>query len=62
MRRLISEGILDLDAIDRAAGELGLHSHFALERLLHDRLAHRRVRGEWFDLSQSDVDALCAIK
>jgi predicted GIY-YIG superfamily endonuclease len=38
-----------------------LHSEFVkdaveMERVLHDRFQSKRMRGEWFRLSESDVD------
>ncbi len=32
----------------------------AAERLWHERFSARRVRGEWFDLNESDVAEFCA--
>lgn len=31
------------------------------EEGLHKRYAHRRIRGEWFELAEEDVRAICAI-
>lgn len=37
------------------------HTHAALERALHHRLADKRVSGEWFDLTDADLLALQAM-
>lgn len=34
------------------------HTHHILESTLHNRLADRHVRGEWFALTPSDITAL----
>lgn len=37
------------------------HTHNALERRLHKRLASQRAHGEWFNLTDQDVEALRAL-
>ena len=33
-----------------------------LEKILHQRFAHKRLRGEWFDLNQDDFNYLFSLK
>mgnify|MGYP001599049725 CR=1 FL=1 len=49
------------------SGALLIHSipckdRIATEKLLHEKFSHRRINGEWFMLSDADVDSIKSIR